>query len=416
MFNLESSINRWRVETMQGDAIDHLSLRELESHLREMIDTQVAQGDSPEAAFAFATIHLGEGAHLNVEFRKVHTNVPWQRRLFAIITGFTALSCAVYLVSILSTLAKMLLWRVGLTQDISLPWAQPNPWAIFEPDRNATIEHVSAVTVGSYVVWIALMLALVALCHRALSGRLAWISNLVERCQKSDRRLIAAIICLGIGHALVSIVVPAILRHSIPDAAAAGYRDFALGEFALHRLTFWINPLVHILLGVITLRAWRKIRGSGIFDPVATGIAGYVMISTGFVILSEARVGVGLTTGRYFGSSEWNHLQIGVAAIEVLVALALITLFLFAIISRCFSSRKRTPLSTSLPVLACASGIVIYVGQYSLHRVLNGSLTMSGSLPVTAAILTLFLTAAMLFLGRDGHHSQIRETDNDMIR
>lgn len=71
MFNLEQSITEWRRQMIVGGIKSSVILDELESHLREEIERQVASGRSEAEAFKFAVQIVGPAQMVRKEFEKV---------------------------------------------------------------------------------------------------------------------------------------------------------------------------------------------------------------------------------------------------------------------------------------------------------------------------------------------------------
>jgi hypothetical protein len=70
MFNLEKSISAWRSQMLAAGIRSPVPLDELESHLRDEIVTLVNSGVPEEKAFQVATVAVGEGKALRVEFAR----------------------------------------------------------------------------------------------------------------------------------------------------------------------------------------------------------------------------------------------------------------------------------------------------------------------------------------------------------
>jgi hypothetical protein len=71
MFELEEAIRKWR-QQMAADGVGTAELlNELESHLRDDVEQQVASGIEAEQAFESAIGRIGEGQALQSEFAKV---------------------------------------------------------------------------------------------------------------------------------------------------------------------------------------------------------------------------------------------------------------------------------------------------------------------------------------------------------
>jgi hypothetical protein len=81
MFNLEEAIASWRRQLSAGNAIEPVSLDELESHLRDAIETKTREGVELEVAFHRSIFELGEAETLKSEFQTAHPNSPRRARI-----------------------------------------------------------------------------------------------------------------------------------------------------------------------------------------------------------------------------------------------------------------------------------------------------------------------------------------------
>src|SRR5258706_14593066 len=70
MFDLETKIGTWREELVDAGLSEPEFLDELESHLREDIEEQVASGLTEELAFQKAAERIGQANALQNEFKK----------------------------------------------------------------------------------------------------------------------------------------------------------------------------------------------------------------------------------------------------------------------------------------------------------------------------------------------------------
>lgn len=81
-FDLETAIADWREELAKSPDLTDDDLRELESHLRETIDTQSTVHPTDEAAFNAAVNQLGTPDRVCGEHAKVNSESRWKERLF----------------------------------------------------------------------------------------------------------------------------------------------------------------------------------------------------------------------------------------------------------------------------------------------------------------------------------------------
>jgi hypothetical protein len=93
-FDLNAAVRAWRESMSHLPAVPPESLAELESHLRDSVETLRAGRLSDEEAFLIATRRLGGAPALQEEFSKVNRKEIWLERLFWIVAGTLALQWA----------------------------------------------------------------------------------------------------------------------------------------------------------------------------------------------------------------------------------------------------------------------------------------------------------------------------------
>ncbi|HEY2081483.1 MAG TPA: permease prefix domain 1-containing protein, partial [Verrucomicrobiae bacterium] len=82
MFNLDQSIAEWRRQMAVGGIKSRDVLDELESHLREDVEQQVASGATAKQAFCEAVTRMGSAEEVRGEFAKMVTPpVPFSPKL-----------------------------------------------------------------------------------------------------------------------------------------------------------------------------------------------------------------------------------------------------------------------------------------------------------------------------------------------
>ena len=97
MYNLETAIKAWR-QDLQKSGVDPDSIEEIESHLRDSIDDQVASGSTVEEAFHTAVSQIGGTRDLAREFRKID-DLPLADKISLTTLGILALFATVGLFS-----------------------------------------------------------------------------------------------------------------------------------------------------------------------------------------------------------------------------------------------------------------------------------------------------------------------------
>jgi len=83
MFDLEKAIKQWRKELRKNEALEDGYITELESHLRDEIDSLIRSRISKEDAFDKAVAEIGKTDDIGTEFFKTHTRrlsgrPPWK--------------------------------------------------------------------------------------------------------------------------------------------------------------------------------------------------------------------------------------------------------------------------------------------------------------------------------------------------
>lgn len=86
-FDLNRAIQLWRENLSQSPALRAENLNELESHLRDSIETLQTRGLSVEEAFLIATRRIGSSGVLENEFAKVNRRAVWLDRSLWMLIG-----------------------------------------------------------------------------------------------------------------------------------------------------------------------------------------------------------------------------------------------------------------------------------------------------------------------------------------
>jgi hypothetical protein len=77
MSDLDKQITEWRKTMVAGGLTDCAVLDELESHLRDAVESRIRSGEDAEAAFHFAVQRIGLPNELNQEFRAATQSGFW---------------------------------------------------------------------------------------------------------------------------------------------------------------------------------------------------------------------------------------------------------------------------------------------------------------------------------------------------
>lgn len=114
MFDLNKAISSWRMGLSERQTCAKSDIDELETHLREEIDSLTASKLSQQEAFLVATHRLGDPDSLAAEFAKVNTSILWRKRLFWAGAGLLSYIVATYIARCVSTGFVLLAWYAGV--------------------------------------------------------------------------------------------------------------------------------------------------------------------------------------------------------------------------------------------------------------------------------------------------------------
>ena len=78
MFDLEEKISEWRQRMLTAGIKSPVPLHELESHLREDVEHQVAAGFAVEQAFEISARKIGTPQTLKTEFARAWSFLSWR--------------------------------------------------------------------------------------------------------------------------------------------------------------------------------------------------------------------------------------------------------------------------------------------------------------------------------------------------
>ena len=87
MFELEEAIVNWRSGLLQNQSMLESDADELESHVREEVDSLMLAGLNAQEAFMVSSHRIGDNKAVDQEFAKVNPNLAWKRRAFWMLFG-----------------------------------------------------------------------------------------------------------------------------------------------------------------------------------------------------------------------------------------------------------------------------------------------------------------------------------------
>ena len=112
MFELERAIGDWRSGLLQNQNVLESDADELESHVRDEVDSLMLAGLSAEEAFMVSIHRAGDIETVGREFAKVNTRENWRNRIFWMLSGVFAFLMIGSLSSFASESSKWILsWQ-----------------------------------------------------------------------------------------------------------------------------------------------------------------------------------------------------------------------------------------------------------------------------------------------------------------
>jgi len=115
MFDLNEKISTWRSNLAQSQALGSSDIDELESHLREEIESLKCIKLSDEEAFLIATYRLGDTARLSDEYAKINLGKRFRQNVSWMITGILTYLLAAHFATAISKGCVLLAANSGIT-------------------------------------------------------------------------------------------------------------------------------------------------------------------------------------------------------------------------------------------------------------------------------------------------------------
>jgi hypothetical protein len=120
MFELERVIQDWRSGLLQNQNVLESDADELESHVRDEVDSLMLAGLSAEEAFMVSTHRIGDPETVGQEFAKVNPRVAWCRRIFWMLFGIFIAILINTIAQISSGLSAVLLVRADVNNILAV--------------------------------------------------------------------------------------------------------------------------------------------------------------------------------------------------------------------------------------------------------------------------------------------------------
>jgi len=120
MFDLNEQIIKWRSNLAQSQTLGSSDIDELESHLREEIESLKCLKLSDEEAFLVSTYRLGDTARLSDEYAKINRGKRFRQNVSWMITGILTYLLATHFTTAISKDCVLLAANSGITGHRSL--------------------------------------------------------------------------------------------------------------------------------------------------------------------------------------------------------------------------------------------------------------------------------------------------------
>ncbi|WP_461206026.1 permease prefix domain 1-containing protein [Clostridium sp. DL1XJH146] len=105
MFQLDSSIDKWKIKLVNSNSFTNSDIAELESHLLEEIDNLKDKELTEEEAFYIASSRLGSVELLSSEFTKINTKPIYLKRIMWLLAGYLLIT---FIQNVITTLSLLL--------------------------------------------------------------------------------------------------------------------------------------------------------------------------------------------------------------------------------------------------------------------------------------------------------------------
>lgn len=120
MFDLEKAIQNWRCDLLQNQSMLETNADELESHLRDEMDSLMLVDLNAEEAFMVSTHRIGDNKTIGQEFAKVNPKVAWRRRIFWMLLGILIAIIINTLAQLSSGMSAYLLVKASVNNTLSV--------------------------------------------------------------------------------------------------------------------------------------------------------------------------------------------------------------------------------------------------------------------------------------------------------
>ncbi len=105
MFQLDESIEKWKIKLVNSNSFTNSDIAELESHLLDEMDSLKEKELTEEEAFYIASNRLGSVELLSSEFSKVNTKTLYLKRVMWLLAGYLLIS---FIENVIRTLSFLL--------------------------------------------------------------------------------------------------------------------------------------------------------------------------------------------------------------------------------------------------------------------------------------------------------------------
>ena len=105
MFELENEIAKWKQAVIENGVVNSEDMSELESHLRESVESLCQSGLTDQEAFLVGANRIGHPVALQNEYEKNNLSARWRQRVFWMLAGYLGFRVIGSTVSAIATVA-----------------------------------------------------------------------------------------------------------------------------------------------------------------------------------------------------------------------------------------------------------------------------------------------------------------------
>ncbi|MGO1751476.1 MAG: permease prefix domain 1-containing protein [Psychroflexus sp.] len=113
-FNLERSINIWKLKLSEDSSLSHDNIEELENHLYDEIEKLNKLGLSPEESLIIAKKRIGKVDEIKREFGKINNNMVLKKKMLLYLKGILIFFAFITITDLLASITVIITHKIGI--------------------------------------------------------------------------------------------------------------------------------------------------------------------------------------------------------------------------------------------------------------------------------------------------------------